>query len=62
METDRTRPSTMRIIVGIIMIISGIAIGALGFYSMVYLKELSYGKLWIFNFYGASYCYFLHPE
>ena len=50
METDRTRPSTMRIIVGIIMIISGIAIGALGFYSMAYLKELSYGKLWIFNF------------
>ena len=44
MEIDRNRPSTMRIIAGIIMIISGIAIGALGFYSMAYLKELSYGK------------------
>lgn len=50
MEIDRNRLSTMRIIAGIIMIISGIAIGALGFYSMAYLKELSYGKLWIFNF------------
>lgn len=50
METDSNRPSTIRIISGIIMMIIGIALGTLSFLGMSYLTELPFEKLWIFNF------------
>lgn len=50
METDSNRPSTIRIIAGIIMMITGIALGTLSFLGMSYLTELPFEKLWIFNF------------